>query len=207
MKIRPLFLGISLGGLSFGALTAGGCGTSGGGSSPIDGGSPSSSGSSAQGGAPDSAASSSATPPAGDAGASDAGDASTLDAASVLDAEAELPCLAVTCALPNEVCCPGFDVDGGAECPDASACVAQGGDVYECTGQINCPNDGDVCCVNYGAAQGGGDLAICENGAACAAGFGSDGGTDQVCQGQSDCASLGETCAFVAGGASLMICN
>ncbi|HXX66649.1 MAG TPA: hypothetical protein VEK07_05690 [Polyangiaceae bacterium] len=190
---------VSLVGVPYGAMGAAGCGSSS--SSTPSGSSLSSSGSTAQGLATGDAASSAS---GADAGAVPVTDGSTA-AAVVGDAATLLPCLAVTCILPNEVCCPGFELDGGADCSDAGTCNAAGADIYECVGPKNCES-GQVCCLNYGAADGGGDLAFCEDADTCAAGFGADPGTDQVCLVDGDCASLGESCQMVSG-AALTICN
>jgi len=193
MNLRTRLVLPLLFGFSPGAMGAAGCGSSSSATAPG-----SSSSSTAEGLASGDGTS------AADAGAAPVTDGSTA-AAVVGDAATLLPCLAVTCVLPNEVCCPGLELDGGAECSDAGTCSAAGADLYECVGQKNCAS-GQVCCLNYGAADGGGDLAICEEADTCAAGFGADPGTDQVCLTDSDCASLGESCQTVSG-AALTICN
>lgn len=191
---------LSLGVFSFGAIGVPGCSSS---SSPAP---PGSSLSSSTSTGSSGVSSSTSSGLHADAGAAPPVDAGSGDATVVVgDAATLLPCLTVTCVLPGEVCCPGLDLDGGAECPDADTCNAAGADLYECVGEKNCPS-GQVCCVNYGAADGGGDLATCEDADICAAGFGGNPGTDQVCVSDGECASLGETCQAISGTA-LTICN
>lgn len=196
IRLHPRLFLASLLGVSSGAMGSVACSSSS--SSTPASSSLSSSSSTAHGGAGTDASS---TVPDTDAGAILATDAATV----VGDATTLLPCLTVTCVLPNEVCCPGFGLDGGAECPDADICNAAGADIYECVGEKNCAS-GQVCCLNYGAADGGGDLAICEDADTCYAGFGASPGTDQVCVSDGECASLGESCQVVSG-AALTICN
>jgi hypothetical protein len=231
MNIHVRFLAISVGILTSGAMMGvAGCGSSSsGGLGPTDSGSSSSSTST---GGSTSTSSSPTTADAGDAGQADAADGgsdSGSDAAShdssteaadsgsdagedasVGDGAANvLLCLTVTCELPNQFCCPGFDVDGGNECLTANQCLASAysPDLYECTGSVNCP-DGGVCCVVFGGTNDGqSDLATCMSQTDCAAQDNSQTGA-VVCEEDADCAFLMnmEGCQ-AGGGAALPTCQ